>query len=62
MEKYLHKYVFLKNGNWFYVKDAVGEQLYLLYDKTNDSWIYDSFHEEDVDHIADEICAAVTIE
>ena len=61
MEKYLHKYVFLKNGRWFYVMDIAGEQLY-LYDEIDKVKIYGSFRDEDIDHVADEVCKAVTVE
>ena len=61
MDKYLHKYVYLKNGHCFYVKDIVGGKL-KLYDRTNNRWLYGFFQEPEIDHIADEVCPAVTVE
>ena len=61
MEKYLNQYVFMKNGNCFYVKDAIGEQ-FILYDIENDLWFYGSLHDEDIDYTANEVCKAEAVE
>ena len=61
MEKYLHKYIFLKDGRGFYFR-SIENGVPCLFDLRYNKEVSFCFDEEEIDHIADEICKAVIVE
>ena len=60
-KKYLYKYVFLKDGRWFLVKEIINGIPYIC-DEKSKIIIPFCFEEEEIKDIADEVCKAITVE
>ena len=61
MEKYLYKYVFLKDGRYFYINEIIDGVAYSNNYATGEKTPY-YFEDKDVDHLADEVCKSVLVE
>lgn len=61
MEKYLHKYIFLKDGRCFYVR-SIENGVACLYDLGNNTLVSWAIDESEIDYMLSEVCKAITVE